>query len=566
MNNRDASNRLFGTFCALAALALAASAWGDVVTYKNGRVVKGLIDRSNRDEETVRIETATTKLTIPRSRIQSVKHESTAQGYIHIGAEHRQRGKLPEALLAFERALQAESDNDTARALVESVQSQISAEKKMDRKEAVTRIDDLADEARALIEQGDFEEAEQMLKEANVLVPKDDQRAGLQWLLGELYLAWSDERQDKLDRLGAEQKLTLALGADPENPEVVNRLLQLWEDNPQERENAANVYETLLERNPEDNNIRKKLAGLYYKMGNSVDAVNHYMALYQQSEEYQGTELEGRLIEMLERLHKRYAADKNYEEAKKTYHLLATIDIEADPLGYLRYDYLMHSSKLAPDDYEGYLKLAQFAEQCGMDVEALKHYNLLLQVESIRGRAQAAINRYAAGAYDLASMFFERQNYTMAQTVAQRIKNEYPDSREVLEKVAELLGRAQAQVAKSMQQQSQLSERYVQWGDEYYGQAQFHFQNLFSTERKQNALLGSDKSEAKQYYSLARNSYQKAMELNPALGRDSTSPVNVRLRECNARLARLGRGAGRGLDNFGRPINTPQSSIRSFGR
>ena len=287
--------------------------------------------------------------------------------------------KLADALRAYQRALDLEPDNADARALANAVQAEMAAEEKLVRADALTQIDQYGEEATKLIEAKKFEEAESLLKDANALVPNDDQRNQLRSVLSELYLAWSDERMDKMDQMGAEEKLKLALGANPDNEKVVTKLLALWEDDPQQREHAASVYETLLERNPGDDNLRKKLADIYYGMKDPAPAVQHYLILYKKSPQYQGTELEKRLVEMLDRLHKEYARDKNYEEAIKTYQLMATIDHDADPTAVVNYEYMNMQANLSPNDYEGYLKLANFAQQNGLVAQAWNHYNRLLE-------------------------------------------------------------------------------------------------------------------------------------------------------------------------------------------
>ena len=93
------------------------------------------------------------------------------------------------------------------------------------------------------------------------------------------------------------------------------------------------------------------------------------------------------------------------------------------------------------------------------------------------------------------------------------------------------------------------------------GRPSSHFNNLFSTERHNNPRLLSDRSEAKKYFRLAINAYQEALQLDPTLGTESESLVNVKLNEARNYLARLNQSAPSSPQNFGRPLLSEGSSV-----
>ncbi|HOE97548.1 MAG TPA: tetratricopeptide repeat protein [Candidatus Sumerlaeota bacterium] len=547
--------RLLAVATVAACLGLAAPAPADVIVLNNGQTLRGIIDATTRDESTVKIETAIGKLTVMRSRIKSIEQESPAQGYIHIGNDHRAKDQLSDALRAYQRAQQLEPANPQVQTLMDEVQREVTAREQLNRQGALQQIDELTRQARELIERQQFDEAEARLKDADRLVPNDQQRATLQALVGEFYLAWARERLDKLDKAGAEEKLKLALGAQPDNQEIVDELLALWENDPQKREQAAAVYETILQRREDDANLRKKLADLYYELNQPADAVAHYLKLYRDNPDYQGTDLEQRLVEMLDKLHKEQARQRNYAEAIRTFNVLAQLDPTADPTSVVFYEYMRQAQELGDNDPARLLQLAQFAEQNGLDEEAMKHYNRLVTVDSTRAQAQAGIDRYASRALQQAQFYFNQGQWPLALTLAEQIIRDYPNSKAVVEEAVRLSGRAREEAARDLRQREVFAEAYVERGDEYFQQAQIHYNNIFSTERRDIPRLSSDKAEAKRYYQYAIDSYEEAIRRNPNLQSDPRSLVMVRLRESREKIRRLSQPPTAGVRSFNRTIN-----------
>lgn len=301
-------------------------------------------------------------------------------------------------------------------------------------------------------------------------------------------------------------------------------------------------------------------------MKQTEDAVHHYLILYKEDTKLRGTELESRLMEGLDTLHRQKAREKDYEQAIYYFKILAAIDPNTDPTSIVYYQYLKQASDLAPDNYEGWIELARFAENNGMDNEALSQYRKLLKQAKTHDQALAGLSRYANKSMNDAQFMFNNGNFQLAATMADRVRTDYGDVITTInEKASELIGRANAKIVQQRRQNRETATRLVEEGNQFYEEAQVHLQNLYSTERKNLPKLGSDKEEAKRYFRYAIDSYEQALQLMPELGSETNSLVAIRLRESRTYLSRLSGGAPPAR-NFGRPINTPQSSILPMGR
>jgi len=529
----------------------------DVITFNDGKVYQGLIvgEPSGGDSETISFLTDSGKLRIPKTRIRQIKNESKAQGYIHIGNAFVAKQGYGDAIKAFQQALDLEPANAAAQQGINDAQAKIDQAQRLNRKEAVDKIETLGAQARQLIGKGDFTGAEKLLKNANLLVPSAEQRARLAKLIGNLYYAWAEERQDKLDAIGAEEKLRLALAADPSNELVIDKMLKLWEKDPQKRKQTVSIYETILERHPEDKILRKKLGDLYYAIGQTEDAVHHYLELYRASDEYKGTELEDRLAEMIDKLQLQCARQKQWDKAIHYLQILAAIKpTQVSPIDAVFYQYSKHLQDLKPDDLDGKMQLALYAEQNSLDEEALKLYRQMLKSDRSRKPAQEGIDRYAVKALTYAQHQYQDGLYGQAGALAEQVRTDFPNSADVAEKAAELIGKANAEEVKDRRQRRELAQTALKHGDDYYSQAQFYFNNIFSTQMRDLPQLGSSRDMAKQYFQYAIHAYQEALLLDPSLKNDPTSPINVRLTECASLLQRLTQGAPSMARDFGSPM------------
>lgn len=528
----------------------------DIVTYYNGKVLKGIVEESAQDPDNISFTGDMGKIRIPRSRIKDIQRESKAQGFINLGQSSVAKQDFTTALRFFQQALDLEPANPKAKQLIDEIQGRIVEQQRLSRADAVSQIDKLAAQARDLARQGQFKKAEEQLKEADKLVPNPEQAQKLATVISDLYLAWAEEREDKLDKGGAEQKLNLALAANPNNEKVIEKMLLLWEDNPQKREQVTKVYETILERHPQNRDLRKKLGDLYYEMGRSEDSEHHYMILYKDNDQYKGTELESRLVELLDKLHLQYARQKDFDKAIYYYKVLSTISSEVDPTAIIFYQYAKRANQVRPDDLKGRLDLAQFAEQNGLDQEALKTYRDLLAFDGAKEPAQAGIQRYAQKALATAQFQLQSGNYTLAMSLAEQVRTDYPNVESIQEKLSELIARARAEQEKDRRQRRELAKDVLQRADEFYQTGWTHFNNIFNVERRNMPGLVSDRAMAKQYFNYAVDAYQEALRIDPSLGTESESLINVRLNECRNMLARLNQRPPALPENYGRQTYT----------
>jgi tetratricopeptide (TPR) repeat protein len=523
------------------------SARADIIKFVDGSEIKGLTRDLPSSPDQLEYTGARGTLRIQRSRIASVIKETPAQGWIHIGSEHLTKEQLPDALAAFKQALDLEPDNAAARGLIDQAQAAIAERDRMSRQDALKQIDEMAAQARKQVAEKNFEQAEKLYQDANKLVPSDEQKMALVTAISDMYYQWGQDRLDRLDPNGAEARFNLAVEASRENTAAINELLKLWEGRVDKREQAANIYETILERHPENSELRKKLGDLYGQMGRTEDMVHHYLELYKQSDQWVNTPMERQLIEGLDKLHNQYAREKEYDKAIKTYELLATLDPTTDATAVIYYQYLKQANQVKPDDLKGRLALAQFAEQNGLDQEALDKYRGLLGEDATRQAALAGLSRYAARHLSMAQTSFNNRNFSLARTLADQVRKDFPQVPEAVETASEIIGKSQAEEAREQRLMADRAKDMLTAANEYYAQANQHFNNLFSTERRNNPLLMSDRQEAKRYYTLAISAYQQVLQLNPSLARDPTSLVVVRLNESRTRLASLSQSPTGGI-------------------
>ncbi|MCL5271552.1 MAG: tetratricopeptide repeat protein [bacterium] len=525
-------------FVGVVSFLTARPARADVVTYPDGKVLKGIATDIPDDPNSIMLETDLGKIRINKSRVRIVK-EAPADGYIEIGQAFRARQKMPEALQAFQKALNIDPANANARKLLDDTQAEVSQQQQMTRQKAVVQIDDLTTQARKLTSQGRFEDAIDLVKQADALVPDPEQKPKLRALLSDIYLGWARERLDKLDKVGAEKQLNLAIAANPDNDEAVSKLLDLWEGDPTKNEQAAAVYETILERHPNDDGMRKKLADIYYSLGRFEDASHHYLILYDKSDKFRGGQLEANLIDCLDRLHRQFARQKDYADAIKYFTILAKIDKDTDATEVLYYQFMQMAGNVDPNDLKGQLNLGQWAEKNGIDQEALRIYRRLVDYKETQDAATAGLMRYAQRTLTDAQTALKIGNYSLAQTLANQLKTDYPKLEKIQESAADIIGQASLKLTEDRRARRERARQLETRANDYYQQAYYNFSNIFSTERENMPILVSSRQEAKKYFGLAIQCYQEVLRIDPTIASDPNSTVNVRLHDSIERLNRL---------------------------
>lgn len=529
---------------AMAVLLVAAAARADIITYANSsKVLKGLIEGTTTEETDggpvtyYTIRTAIGRVRVPETRIREIKREPRAEGLIHIGDEHLSKDRFRAAQEAYQQALEEDPDHRGARARLDEVDKRLAASRAEARQDQVNRIDELEQQAREAWQRGKFEDAEDMLQQASRLEPTEEQKASLKKAIGAFYEAWAVERLDRLDKSGAEDKLNLALAADPQNESVILKLLDLWEGDPTKREQAADVYETFLEMHPENDNLRRKLADLYYRLNRVEDAAHHYLTIYRGSRQYKGTAVEERLAELIERLELRAAGAGDLDKAIEYFDALAEIDPKADRARKAFYQYEQRRRALDPNDLEGRFALALFAEQNGLYEEAKDQFNQLLRTD-MQERAEEALARYAQLDIERALQQYQRGNYQLAIVQAQEIRSAYPTLKEYTEAAAQLAGRAEQQLIIEQRERRKHAEGLKEQADYFFAQAQRDFSRITSTERDESApALSSPRQDAIRNYRDALALYQQAAQVSPEIGRQPVVRSNIQT--CQSRLRQL---------------------------
>src|SRR5687767_10865436 len=87
----------------------------DVVTLKDGGIVRGIIQKTAASATAVTIATEKGQISIPRTRIANVQEESPAQGRVQLGDAYRAARKYSEAMREYQAALNLDPANTAAR-------------------------------------------------------------------------------------------------------------------------------------------------------------------------------------------------------------------------------------------------------------------------------------------------------------------------------------------------------------------------------------------------------------------------------------------------------------------
>jgi len=362
------------------------------------------------------------------------------------------------------------------------------------------------------------------------------------------------------DKLGAEEKLNLALAADPNNQEVIDKMLKMWEKDPAKREQVANVYETVLERNPSDLALRKKLADLFFDMNRTEDATRNYLELYRANDQFKSSpQIQERLISGLGKLHLQFARAKDYKQAIIYYKLLAAIDPKTDPAGVVSYEYLQQSAAIKPGDTAARLALAQYAQKSGLDAEALDGYKRLLDDPKTHDAAQAGLDHYAQARLSDIQSRVQAGDFLLARTLSEQAQQEFPTSTKVQAALAGLIGRINAEIAADNRKKEVLAKDVLKRADEFYAQGMQALRSILDTQLQNQPLLYSPREDAKRYFLYAIEAYKQVLSIDPALGTASNSLVNIRLNECQEYYRRLTQPLIPQRSTFDPYFNTPNN-------
>lgn len=503
----------FKTFiAAAAAIAMSAgSIKADVIHMRGGSTQAGVITVDRADLPTISIRTSGGEIAIPRTKIERVAYESKAQGFVHIGNQFLDAKNYLQAVTAFETALQYDKNNADIQARLREAQGGIAVLSEADKQNASAAAVEQIAKARLLLKEKKFEDALQLVRAAD---PGEETDASLdiKSAYADVYLQWGMDRADRQDFSGAAEKLQMALKFAPNDDQVKQQLVKVWEGDPTKVKEIASFYKNSTA--PED---QIKLADAYFRMKNYEAALPIYLK-YVQDPKLSTQIMVDRVRQMYDMLHRTLAERGEYEKALETYRAFLEFSPQEDPTPLARYEYMLRRSKTDVNNPTARAELAKFAEERGLIETAKREYRNILAIAPTNPIASAGLKRYATADLQDANDFFTETQYLLALQKANQVVTDYSMFADIVTAAQQLQTRAQLEQQKVARTTAQQAEALALRGDDYYNQALAYISTYTSTEVDRSQRIFSPKIEATKYLERALFSWRTALSIDPTLG------------------------------------------------
>ncbi len=525
-------------FCS-ALLFLWGIAVADVLIFTTGERKEGLI-KSDKTPDSIVFISAGGEMRIPRSRIAKIIKEPHDVSYVKIGKGYLARQDYAAARRYFEKALELNPGNEDAHKSIDAIEDHL-------RQEAAHRIRERSEEINLsikkigeLMEEKKFEEASGLLDKTERANPSPAQAASLKNLKARLHYLWGLNSLDHLNPRGAATHFEKSLAIQPHNQEVFEKLVAIWEKDPNMTENVIAIYKQQYRVNPHNLEIARRLADLYFRTRNYAEAIPYLTKIHEKSTTPDPL-IEHRLRNSLAQLYTTAATGKDFVTAALYYRQLLKTFPNQDPTPLYYYEYAGMLKELKPDDYAGHVKLGNFCKEHHLNEEAKKEFLYVLDHNPRNVGALKGLTEYARNDLAEAELAFRKKDYDATVYLVGQIANDYIKLPGILTSAYELKERAENEIRREKRNKSERALRLAQRGDEYYATANAHINALKSTDRRSDIHLMSDKEEAKKFLNRAIGVWEKALKIDPSLARIDSEDLNTKLRDARAKLYSLTR-------------------------
>ncbi len=518
------------TFC-----LLAASLSADVIILNNGTRLEGLTESVRGDPDSITIRMGSGTITFNRDKISELIDEPDAVGHMKIGEQLLESQDYRAALGEFKRAHTLDPSLERAQQLIQATEQLLEQKERETQHEIESRINSLIDEAEELLSQLSYEEALDKLDEATSLGPSDAQLRTINRLKIKALEGVGMQQLDRFNERGAVETFQRILQLDPDNDIARSHLIDIWERDSSKLDEVIEAYKKIVEKNPEDKGTLYKLANALYEKEQWDSAVEAYERLLDDPAFNQDF-IRARVKQVLERLHSSAARKAQYETARRYYRKLLELFPQTDPSPLYVYEYAEQRKETEPDDIQGHLELAEFCRENGLDMYAKREYEHILRREPDNEQAIEGLAYYAQKQYEEAEYFFDNNQYRLAIKIAEEILDDYPQVTDVVQKSSELIERANNELRRVMRQKEAEAKDLAQRGNEYFQRAEQYIDRMYSSERRSNVHIVSEREEAKKYLRRAIMAWEKALEIEPTLAQLSEEDLNNKLSDARQRL------------------------------
>lgn len=517
-------------FTTMAILTLPALLSADTVVFKSGMTREGRVEDVFGKPKKILLITSTGKLELNRSLISRVDETDDPTDYVVLGDQYLQAGSYSDAIRHYERALQFieqyNSEGKTPAAGIEAsareglskANAGITSRRQQQVLEQQQENASMIEQARELITQQKFEQVERMVEELKERNPTPDQASALKILERDLYLAWGVEREDKLDRGGAEIYYSKVLELDPNNQQAEEALLRIWERQGDKNEELIQIYESKLKQAPNDVELNRKLADLYLAENEPAAAITPLKRIID-TPVFRSRGYEDRL--------KNAYRDAAYQKANvgdldagiTMMRELQELYPTSDPSQLYLMEYRKARKSLPGDDFTGRSKLLADLWDKGLQGTAISEANKILNVDPGNERALAIIKDNAETELADIEKTFNEGQYLLAANMASSYGNKYSQRfPQLVQKASDLYNKAELEAARLQKERREQARDIVAQADNYAAEARRNIELFKSADNPNRSSVVSYKSEARRYSRRAINAYETALQIDPSLG------------------------------------------------
>lgn len=510
--------RMTSRLAAVALLALGTSLVpADEVILTTGERREGRVEPTPGDPASITLLTGSQQIRIPLSRIESIVEHDDAQDYTILGNQFIRSQNYERAVQMFQRALESDPQHAPARSGMEQARRLISDRQQEAERRQQSQNTERLSEARQLIEEERFIEAEQLLSSVAETAGNEELRAAAQLARRDLYLAWSKDREDRLDPVGAELYLNKVLEIDPDNPQARDVLLRVWERDPSKREQLVEIYRAKLEETPGDLIMNQKLADLLLAMNRSDEAIGPLKRLYE-SGRFRALRYDERLQRALENTAQNHAQRGDLDAALATYEELLEYFPNADPtpLSYLRYERRLQD--IPADDWEARAALLSDLSAQGLKHLALQEADFIVRNDPQNQVALGMLRQDSSERLQEVQDAMGRGQFTLAKSLARNFVQGNPRFPDLVQAASDLYTRADLEAQRQARRLRDQAREIVAQGDTYLYEARRYAELHKSADNQNRSRILTYKNEALKFARRAIETYEVALQIDPSVG------------------------------------------------